>query len=184
MGSLSRPYGYGGYGYGGYGGYGYGSSYGGYGMPMGGCGMYGCPSPYTTYVPYRDRYQEYYPQQPAQPTGVAQPGGVDQQNSQDFGAAGSSHTGVATGGQQPTATETPAKNIDLCMLARWNRELAFAEMPNMALDFLANNNVSGNSTSDKAKWVAASSSNNVTQSKKHGQSSFPFIFLPRFGTKS
>jgi hypothetical protein len=30
-------------------------------------------------------------------------------------------------------------------------ELAFAEMPNMALDFLINNNVSGNSTSDKAK---------------------------------
>lgn len=47
IGGMSRPYGYG---YGGYGGgYGYG------------------PSPYQTYVPYRDRYEAQYPSTPPPP---------------------------------------------------------------------------------------------------------------------
>ncbi|OQV13808.1 hypothetical protein BV898_12027 [Hypsibius exemplaris] len=152
MGRLSRPFGYGGYGgygYGGYGGYGYGGGYGGYGYPVGGC-LGGC-SPYTTYVPYRDRYQEYYPPQQAPQPAVDQNPNNNNQNQVGSGGGGAV-SGGSQGVQQVATTEAP-KNVDLCMLARWNRELAFAEMPNMALDFLANNNISGNSTSDKSKFM-------------------------------
>ena len=144
MSSLYRPYGmgYGGMGYGGmgYGGMGYGGmGYGG----MGYGGMGGGMGPMGGYVPYRDRYQEHYPTENQQV--VTNPSNNNNVNNQ----------GAVASVNQPAiaATEAPQKNVDLCMLARWNRELPFAELPNMALDFLATNQLSGNTTSDKAKFM-------------------------------
>ncbi|XP_055347585.1 uncharacterized protein LOC129594798 isoform X2 [Paramacrobiotus metropolitanus] len=101
---MSRPWGYGGYGYPYYGGY-----YGG--------------SPYYGYVPYRERYHDYFT------------------------------TTMPPTGMLRVTTPAQAKDIDLCTLARWNRELPYSEVPNMALLFLSNDTVSGNTTADKAKFV-------------------------------
>ena len=51
----------------------------------------------------------------------------------------------------PSSPPAQNKQIDLCMLARWNRELPFAELPNMMLEFLASDNVSGVAAYDKSK---------------------------------
>ncbi|OQV13906.1 hypothetical protein BV898_11901 [Hypsibius exemplaris] len=57
-----------------------------------------------------------------------------------------------------TATQTrdleqPNQHIDLCTLARWNRELPFADIPNMALQFLQNDAISGSTIADKSKFM-------------------------------
>ncbi|GAU87643.1 hypothetical protein RvY_00459-2 [Ramazzottius varieornatus] len=145
MGSLYRPYGFGygypGMGYG-YGGYGYGGmGYGGMGYGGGMCDTCSMGG----YVPYRDRYRDYYPTDNQQV--ITNPANNNNNNVNTQGAVASVN--------QPAiaATEAPQKSVDLCMLARWNRELPFAELPNMALDFLATNLISGNTTSDKAKFM-------------------------------
>ncbi|GAU95669.1 hypothetical protein RvY_07252 [Ramazzottius varieornatus] len=51
-------------------------------------------------------------------------------------------------------SETSARTVDPCMLARWNFELPFSELPNMAAGLLANDMVSGESTTAKARFIA------------------------------
>ena len=47
--------------------------------------------------------------------------------------------------------DVPEKAVDLCMLARWNRELPFTELPNMAIDFLNNDSISGSTILEKTR---------------------------------
>ncbi|GAV01753.1 hypothetical protein RvY_12412 [Ramazzottius varieornatus] len=89
-----------------------------------GYGGYGY-SPYQSYVPYRDQYGQYY--------------------------ATTTPSPLISGNQ--AVTPAVKKELDLCTLARWNRELPFTELPNMALQFLMNDSVSGISTIDKAKFL-------------------------------
>jgi hypothetical protein len=83
------------------------------------------PSYYDSYTPYRARYGEYMT---TTPSPIIQ-------------------------GQAQTPAPPPKKDVDLCTLARWNREIPFSELPNMVLDFLANDTISGTSTSQKAEFV-------------------------------
>ncbi|OQV13905.1 hypothetical protein BV898_11900 [Hypsibius exemplaris] len=104
MSRMSHPYGY------------------GYG------GGYGYPSPYSTYVPYRNHYGSYYETTTPSPL-------------------------INTNQAALNVPVAPKKDVDLCTLARWNRELPFAEMPNMIIEFLANDTVSNATTSEKARFV-------------------------------
>jgi hypothetical protein len=78
------------------------------------------PYYYESYVPFRSRF-------------VVSQGSLE--------AKGSSKEG-----------DVPKKkrNIELCMLHRWNQELPFTEIPNMAMAFLANDTISGNDLNAKA----------------------------------
>ncbi|XP_055354283.1 uncharacterized protein LOC129599938 [Paramacrobiotus metropolitanus] len=53
---------------------------------------------------------------------------------------------------ETTAAPQASKPTDLCTLARWNMELPFTELPNMALTFLASDNISGEAIADKAEF--------------------------------
>lgn len=46
--------------------------------------------------------------------------------------------------------EEEQNTTDTCSLARWNREIPFAELPNMVLEFLTSDTISGNSTANKS----------------------------------
>ncbi|XP_055346519.1 uncharacterized protein LOC129593995 [Paramacrobiotus metropolitanus] len=91
---------------------------------------------YNYYVPYRYNYRPYdtydaYP--PPSPVVVVNAPG----------------TAVPL-----TTTSAPvAKSKSFCALARWNMELPFSELPNMALQFLSNDSVSGATSTDKAKFM-------------------------------
>ncbi|XP_055353817.1 uncharacterized protein LOC129599555 [Paramacrobiotus metropolitanus] len=67
------------------------------------------------------------------------------------------HSSAYTTASPPSATSgTPGTlpTRSYCSLARWNMELPFSELPNMALHFLANDSASGATFTEKAGFLA------------------------------
>lgn len=85
------------------------------------------PPYYSDYVPYRSRFAT---QAPAAPVVIP-----------------------SSSIPSPAAAASANKNVDVCLLYRWNQELPFTETPNMAIDFLANDTVSGSNIQSKAGLV-------------------------------
>ncbi|XP_055346520.1 uncharacterized protein LOC129593996 [Paramacrobiotus metropolitanus] len=93
---------------------------------------------YNSYVPYRYNYRPYdYTSTTAPPAAVVISSNAS--GSWVFSPSGS--------------TSPPLRTKNMCTLARWNMELPFSELPNMALQFLLNDTVSGATVTEKSGFL-------------------------------